>query len=65
MQTISDIQAGGERPFFAISDTKLSDVTILAGESAFKHGKNLSAEHCRFEGKSQPGEKLLRSFLTG
>lgn len=51
MQTISDIQAGGERPFFAISDTKLSDVTILAGESAFKHGKNLSAEHCRFEGK--------------
>lgn len=51
MQTISGIQAGGERPFFAISDTKLSDVTILAGESAFKHGKNLSAEHCRFEGK--------------
>lgn len=51
MQTISGIQAGGERPFFAISDTKLSDVTILPGESAFKHGKNLSAEHCRFEGK--------------
>ncbi len=42
---------GGERPLFAIHDTRLEDVTITEGESGIKCCKNIEADHCRFIGK--------------
>lgn len=51
MQTISNMEFGGERPLFASHDLRLENVTIHAGESALKECSNIEAENCRFEGK--------------
>ena len=51
MTTIKSNEFGGERPLFASHHLQLIDVTIHAGESALKECKDITAEHCRFEGK--------------
>lgn len=51
MNTIKDKSFGGERPLFAIHDTRLENVTITEGESGIKCCKNIEADHCRFIGK--------------
>lgn len=51
MTLIENQEFGGERPLFASSDLKLSNVTIHAGESALKCCTGITADHCRFEGK--------------
>ena len=51
MKLIENQEFGGERPLFALTDTVMKNVTILAGESSLKHTKNVRAEGCRFEGK--------------
>ena len=52
MQKIIENQEfGGERPLYHTSDLLLRNVTIHAGESALKETRNITAEHCRFEGK--------------
>lgn len=51
MQTIKDQSFGGERPLFAIHDTRLENVTITEGESGIKCCQRLEADHCRFIGK--------------
>lgn len=51
MNIIKDKSFGGERPLFAIHDTRLENVTITEGESGIKCCRNLEADHCRFIGK--------------
>jgi len=51
MDLIKNRTFGGERPLFAIRDTKLYNVTITEGESGIKCCKNIVAEQCRFIGK--------------
>jgi len=51
MEIIRDHVFGGERPLFAIRDTRLEQVTILDGESAVKHCQRIEADGCRFYGK--------------
>ena len=51
MEIIKDKQFGGERPLFAIHDTRLENVTITEGESGIKCCHDLEADHCRFIGK--------------
>ena len=51
MKLIQDKEYGGERPLYAIHDTKLEGVTIHVGESSIKETKNIEAVKCRFEGK--------------
>ncbi|MBQ9286437.1 MAG: DUF3737 family protein [Bacteroidaceae bacterium] len=51
MKLIKDQTFGGERPLFAIHDTRLENVTITEGESGIKCCKNIEADHCRFIGK--------------
>lgn len=51
MQLIKDQTFGGERPLFAIHDTRLENVTITEGESGIKCCQRLEADHCRFIGK--------------
>ena len=51
MQQIKDRSFGGERPLFAIHDTRLENVTITEGESGIKCCRNIEADHCRFIGK--------------
>lgn len=51
MDTIKNMEFGGERPLFGIHDTRLENVTILAGESGIKCCRNIEAVNCRFEGK--------------
>ncbi len=51
MQLIKDKTFGGERPLFAIHDTRLENVTITEGESGIKCCQRLEADHCRFIGK--------------
>lgn len=48
---ISQNEFGGERPLFASHNLQLYHVTIHAGESALKECSDITAEHCRFEGK--------------
>ena len=48
---IKDQQFGGERPLFAIRDTRLENVTITEGESGIKCCSNLEIDHCHFIGK--------------
>ncbi|MCM1349497.1 MAG: DUF3737 family protein [Firmicutes bacterium] len=50
-ETIENKEFGGERPLFAVSNVKLTGVTIHAGESALKRCRNVEAINCRFEGK--------------
>ena len=42
---------GGERPLFAIHDTRLENVTITEGESGIKCCQTIEADRCRFIGK--------------
>lgn len=51
MTQIQDKEYGGERPLYAIHDTRLERVTIHPGESSIKETKNIEAIDCRFEGK--------------
>ncbi len=51
MKTIKNKEFGGERPLFAIRDTRLENVTITEGESGIKCCKNIEADGCRFIGK--------------
>lgn len=41
----------GERPLYAIKDTKLQNVRFYPGESALKHTDHVTAEKCEFMGK--------------
>lgn len=51
MNIITNQSFGGERPLFAIHDTRLENVTITEGESGIKCCKNIEADRCRFIGK--------------
>lgn len=51
MEIIKDKEFGGERPLFGSHDLELENVTIHTGESALKACTNITARHCRFEGK--------------
>ena len=51
MQEIKNAEFGGERPLFASHHLTLDNVTIHAGESALKCCSDITARHCRFEGK--------------
>ena len=51
METIKDKEFGGERPLFAIHDTRLENITITDGESAIKQCRNIEGRDCRFYGK--------------
>lgn len=51
MNIVKDMNLGGERPLFGISDTRLENITITDGESAIKQCRNLELEHCKFYGK--------------
>ena len=51
MKEIKDQSFGGERPLFAIHDTRLVNVTITEGESGIKHCSDIEAIGCTFIGK--------------
>ena len=51
MEKIIGQEFGGERPLYCKKDLYLENVTIHAGESALKETGNITAVHCRFEGK--------------
>ncbi len=51
MDLIKNQKFGGERPLFAIQDTRLEQVTITEGESGIKCCRNIEADGCRFIGK--------------
>lgn len=51
METIKDMEFGGERPLFASHGLILENVTVHAGESALKGCSDIIATGCRFEGK--------------
>lgn len=51
MQIIKDKRFGGERPLFAIHDTRLENVTITEGESGIKCCQHIEVDGCRFIGK--------------
>lgn len=51
MNIIKNREIGGERPLFESHDLTLDNVKITAGESALKECSNITAIHCRFEGK--------------
>ncbi len=51
MTSLKNTEFGGERPLFASHHLHLQNVTIHAGESALKECSDITAEHCRFEGK--------------
>ena len=51
MTIISNKEYEGERPLYAIHDTRLKNVTIHPGESSIKETSNIEAQNCRFEGK--------------
>lgn len=51
MNLIKDKIFGGERPLFAVKDTRLEHITIVDGESGIKFCRNLEADNCSFYGK--------------
>ncbi len=51
METVSNKDFGGERPFFGAHDIILDNVNIHEGESAIKECRNIVARNCRFEGR--------------
>ena len=63
MKLIKDQNFGGERPLFAISDTRLENVTITEGESGIKCCHNIEADRCRFIGK-YPWWHVDKSLIT-
>ena len=60
---IIDQTFGGERPLFAIRDTRLENVTIDEGESGIKCCQDIEVDHCRFIGK-YPLWHVDRSLVT-
>ena len=60
---IKDQTFGGERPLFAIHDTRLENVTIDEGESGIKCCQDIEVDHCRFIGK-YPLWHVDRSLVT-
>lgn len=63
MNLIKDKLFGGERPLFAIKDTRLEGITITDGESGIKCCSNLEADSCRFLGK-YPWWHVDKSLIT-
>lgn len=63
MEIIKDRKYGGERPLFAIKDTRLENITIEDGESGIKCCSNLEADRCSFYGK-YPWWHVDRSLVT-
>ena len=51
MKEIKHQEFGGERPLFGCKDLKLTDITIVDGESGIKQCENIEAEDCKFYGK--------------
>lgn len=51
VEIIRDKSFGGERPLFAVRDTRLEGVTITEGESGLKFCRNIQAVNCKFIGK--------------
>lgn len=51
MELIKNKEFGGERPLYASHHLHLDDVTIHVGESSIKESSDITADHCRFEGK--------------
>lgn len=68
MTIIENKEFGGERPLFASHGVILKNVTIHAGESALKECSDITAVHCRFEGKYPfwhvKGFKITDSLFT-
>lgn len=62
-EIIRDKHFGGERPLFAIHDTRLENVTITEGESGIKFCRDIEVDHCRFIGK-YPLWHVDRSLIT-
>lgn len=48
---IKDQEFGGERPLYHSEGLQLDHVTIHVGESSIKESRDITAEHCVFEGK--------------
>lgn len=63
MDLIRDKEFGGERPLFAIKDTRLENVTITDGESGIKFCRNIEADNCRHYGK-YPWWHVDNSLIT-
>ena len=63
MKLLKDKRFEGERPLFAIRDTRLENVTITEGESGIKCCQNIEADHCNFVGK-YPWWHVDRSLIT-
>ncbi|MBQ9309409.1 MAG: DUF3737 family protein [Bacteroidales bacterium] len=63
MNLIKDKTFGGERPLFAIKDSRLENVTITEGESGIKCCRNLEADGCHFYGK-YPWWHVDKSLIT-
>mgnify|MGYP002625026622 CR=1 FL=1 len=63
MKLIKDKSFGGERPLFALKDTRLENVTITEGESGIKFCRNLEADSCHFYGK-YPWWHVDKSMIT-
>lgn len=51
MNLIKDRIFGGERPLFAVKDTRLEGIKIVDGESGIKFCRNIEADNCSFYGK--------------
>lgn len=51
MKLIKDKNFYGERPLFAIKDTRLEGITIIDGESGIKCCEHIEADNCKFYGK--------------
>ncbi len=60
---IKDQSFGGERPLFAIHDTRLENVIITEGESGIKCCHDIEVDSCRFIGK-YPLWHVDRSLIT-
>ena len=63
IEIIKDKHFGGERPLFAIHDTRLENVTITEGESGIKGCQDIEVDRCRFIGK-YPLWHVDRSVIT-
>ena len=64
MKEIKDQSFGGERPLFAIHDTRLVNVTITEGESGIKHCSDIEAIGCTFIANIRSGTLTAHSSKT-
>ncbi|MCQ2287678.1 MAG: DUF3737 family protein [Muribaculaceae bacterium] len=51
METIKDVELGGERPLFEKHNLRIVNVTIVDGESGIKQCSDIEASDCKFIGK--------------